>query len=67
MSVNGKFADFRLSDLLAEASRFGIGSAPTVIKEVQAAVRDWRKFASQAQLGAAVTRSIDTQLLRLDT
>jgi serine/threonine-protein kinase HipA len=52
MSVNGKFKDFVLEDLLAEADRFGIGEARSVIAQVSAALKDWKKYASGAGVGA---------------
>lgn len=48
MSVNGKYKDFRLSDLHAVADRFGVGEASSVIKEVSAAIRAWPRFAKKA-------------------
>jgi serine/threonine-protein kinase HipA len=48
MSVNGKFKDFRRSDLMEVANRFGIGQASAVLKEVQSAVKKWPSFAKQA-------------------
>lgn len=41
MSVNGKFKDFVIADLLAEADRFGIGEAPDIIHQVRNAVERW--------------------------
>jgi serine/threonine-protein kinase HipA len=48
MSVNGKFKGVTKADLLAVADRFGIGTAPTVIKQVHDAVATWPDFARQA-------------------
>ena len=48
MSVNGKFKDFRRSDLMELGNRFGIGQASTVLEEVQSAVRKWPTFAKKA-------------------
>jgi serine/threonine-protein kinase HipA len=50
MSVNGKFRDITEQDLLAEADRFAIGTAPRVIDEVRVAIKDWSRFARQAKL-----------------
>lgn len=41
MSVNGKFKDFTAADLLAEAERFGVGTARRIIEEVRAAILAW--------------------------
>lgn len=65
MSVNGKFKDFEVGDLLAEASRFGIGTARRVIDEVRAAIGRWRGFAQQAELPRPELEAIDGQLLTL--
>ena len=51
MSANGKFKDFSVADLLAEAQRFGVGTAGRVIGEVAAAVRNWPGHAAKAGLG----------------
>lgn len=48
MAVNGKFTNIARADLLAVADRFGIGSAPKVLKQVNEAVSAWPDFASQA-------------------
>jgi serine/threonine-protein kinase HipA len=48
MAVNGKFADISRADLLAVADRFGIGTAPKVLKQVREAVTAWPDFAGQA-------------------
>lgn len=66
MSVNGKFKDFEVADLLAEAKRFGIGSAPRVIDEVRAAIKGWREFAQQAQLTDEQAQEVHRQLLTFD-
>jgi serine/threonine-protein kinase HipA len=65
MSVNGKFKDFEVADLLAEANRFGIGTARRVIDEVRAAIGRWRGFAQQADLPRPELEAIDGQLLTL--
>jgi serine/threonine-protein kinase HipA len=62
MSVNGKFKDISQSDLLAEAERFGIGTAPRVIDQVRAAIEQWPGFAQRAGLPPAPTRNIAAQL-----
>lgn len=64
MSVNGKFKDVEVADLLAEAGRFGIGTARRVIAEVRAAIERWRDFARQAELPEPETAAIDRQLLK---
>lgn len=50
MSVNGKFKEFTRDDLLAEADRFAIGTAPRVIDQVRAAILAWPSFATRAQV-----------------
>ena len=51
MAVNGKFSGISRNDLLAVADRFGIGTAPQVLKQVGEAVSAWPDFAAQAGLG----------------
>ncbi|VTU26206.1 type II toxin-antitoxin system HipA family toxin [Variovorax sp. PBL-E5] len=65
MAVNGKFKDFTEDDLLAEAERFGIGTAPRVIDRVRSAIGAWRSFAAQAQVGAEQVEQIGSLLLPL--
>ena len=48
MSVNSKFKDITPADFLALADRFGIGSAPKVIKQVRQALRQWPRYAQEA-------------------
>lgn len=48
MAVNAKFAGISRSDLLAVADRFGIGTAPKVLKQVREAITAWPDFAEQA-------------------
>jgi len=67
MAVNGKFAGFTKGDLLAEAERFGIGTANTVIKMVRAAFNDWPAFATEAGIAPADARAIGQQHLSLDS
>ncbi len=63
MSVNGKFKGFDVADLLAEADRFGVGTAKRVIEEVRAAVLRWPEFAQQADLPEAQMADIQSLLL----
>ena len=62
MSVNGKFKGFDVADLLAEADRFGVGTAKRVIEEVRAAVLRWPEFAQQADLPEAQMADIQALL-----
>ena len=65
MSVNGKFKDFTQDDLLAEAERFAIGTAPRVIDEVRMAIQEWPSFAQRAGLTSRQTTTIVDQLIFL--
>lgn len=57
MAVNGKFATISRDDLLAVADRFGIGTAPKVLRQVREAVAAWPDFAGQAEVNPiAVSR-----------
>lgn len=51
MAVNGKFSDITRDDLLVVADRFGIGTAPRVLKQVGEAVKSWSDFSAQAKVG----------------
>lgn len=48
MSVNGKFIDISRDDLLVIADRFGVGTAPKIIKQVGAAISAWPDYAAKA-------------------
>jgi serine/threonine-protein kinase HipA len=65
MSVNGKYKDFTQDDLLAEATRRGVGTARRVIEQVRAAISEWRKYAQAAEVSETQTRYIQEQLLLL--
>ena len=57
MSVNGKFSGISRRDLMEAADRFGIGTAPQVLQQVNDAVASWPEFARTANVSAAeVTR-----------
>ena len=57
LSVNGKFAAISRSDLIAVADRFGVGTAPQVLHQVNEAVASWPDFARKANVSASeVTR-----------
>lgn len=58
MSVNGKFKEIGPADLLAVASRFGIGTGPAVLAQVKKAVAAWLRFAKKAGLSARETARI---------
>jgi serine/threonine-protein kinase HipA len=63
MSVNGKFKNFTAQDLLTEADRFAIGSAPQVMAQVSEALKEWPALAKQAGLPVAQIRSLGSQFL----
>lgn len=65
MSVNGKFKNFTEADLLAEAERFAIGSAPRVIREVREAIKRWPEFAVVAKVEPEQIKTIGKQHLPL--
>jgi serine/threonine-protein kinase HipA len=65
MAVNGKFKDFSRDDLLAEASRFGVGTARDVLGQVRDAVLRWQRFAEEAEVSAAQVAAIRAQLIPL--
>ena len=61
MSVSGKFSDIGRDDLLAVADRFGVGTAPRVLKAVNAAVKSWPSRAKQAKVSARDAKRIQQQ------
>ncbi len=63
MSVNGKFKDLTEGDLLTEADRFAIGTAPRVIERVRRAVLSWRSFAQEAGVSGRELERIQAELL----
>lgn len=65
MSVNGRFKDFQVDDLMAEASRFGVGTAAKVVDQVRSAVQDWRSYAQEAEIPETQTAEIEQQVLLL--
>ncbi|MBI3775493.1 MAG: type II toxin-antitoxin system HipA family toxin [Gammaproteobacteria bacterium] len=65
MAVNGKFSGITRADLLAVADRFGIGSAPKVLKLVNEAVAAWPEFARAAKVSTAETLRIGGHHVRL--
>lgn len=50
LAVNGKFSAASRDDLLIVADRFGIGTAPHVLKQVGAAVAAWPEHAAHAEI-----------------
>jgi serine/threonine-protein kinase HipA len=61
LAVNGKFSGISRDDLLAVADRFGIGTAPRVLKQVAAAVSAWPDHAAKANV-----READIEQIRGD-
>jgi serine/threonine-protein kinase HipA len=59
MSVNGKFRDIQIQDLLAVADRFLVPRFREVIREVAAAVERWPEFAAAAGVPRAIAQSIN--------
>lgn len=61
MAVNGKFTAITSADLLAVANRFGVGTAPKVLKQVREAVAAWPEFAKEAGVSSSETKRIHQQ------
>ena len=62
MSVNGKFAEIAQEDCLALADRFGIGEAPSILKQVRETVKAWPAFAKKAGVRPSEVKRIKEQL-----
>ena len=58
MSVNGRFAGISRDDLLVAADRFGIGTAPRVLKQVGEAVSAWPDHAKRATVSGTEVKRI---------
>lgn len=65
MSVNGKFTGTTRSDLVAEADRFGVGSAAKILEQVRAAMARWPEFANEAGVSGAQRDAIAALLVAL--
>ncbi|WP_458232763.1 type II toxin-antitoxin system HipA family toxin [Roseateles sp. P5_E8] len=65
MSVNGKVDGFSVGDLMAEAERFGIGTARDVIAQVAGAVAGWQEHAEEAGVPEAITADIASRHIRI--
>lgn len=50
MAVNGKYKDITRADLMAEAERYGIGTAAEVLNEVAGAITRWDEAADIAKI-----------------
>jgi serine/threonine-protein kinase HipA len=66
MSVNGKFKNFTLNDLLLEADRFGIGSAKSIIQQVRQAVLNWPTIAKEVGVVPSIIDHIQKDMQLLD-
>lgn len=62
LGVNGKFNGISSYDLLRLADRFGVGSAPNVLKQVTTAVSRWPEFAESAKLSTTQSARIQDDL-----
>jgi serine/threonine-protein kinase HipA len=58
MSVNGRVAGITQADLLAVGERFGVGTAPKVLKQVAESIAAWPDFAAQAGVAPAELKRI---------
>lgn len=58
MSVNGKFKQFTIEDIIQVGDRFGVGEARQLIVEVRDAMKSWPIFAKEAGLGSDEMRRI---------
>lgn len=66
LAVGGKFSKISGDDLLALADRFGIGTAPAVLRQVGEAVSAWPDWAAKAGVASKETARIrqDHRVLR---
>lgn len=50
MSVNGKYKNFILNDIIEVADRFGVGEVLKIVKDVKEAIKSWPDFAKAARI-----------------
>lgn len=62
MSVNGRFDGISLADLYAVGERHGVPGYRRVVREVRAAVDDWRSFAADADVPEEATATIEADI-----
>jgi serine/threonine-protein kinase HipA len=65
MSINGRFAEIAMKDLLEVADRFGIGTARNVLNQVQMSITHWPEFAQKTGVHHQQVRHIQDQLTPL--
>lgn len=65
MSVNGKYKDFTVNDIVVVAERFGVGEVRQLIADVEASIKQWPVFAKKAGLGEAETKRIGKLHIKL--
>ncbi|MBX2980867.1 MAG: type II toxin-antitoxin system HipA family toxin [Flavobacteriales bacterium] len=63
MSINGKRLDVTRDDLLSVAKAMNIKKAEAIVDEVVAGVKQWKKFAKQAEMPAEQAKAISGMLL----
>ena len=66
MSVNGKFNNITLVDMLQVADRFGVGNAKAVIAQVRKAIAAWEDFAVLADVQLSEYQAIGKQHILLN-
>jgi len=66
MSVNGKKTDIGMTDLLAAGKVAGLDerNCRSIVAEVREAVRDWPKFAAEADVRGEFVEKIGNVLTR---
>jgi serine/threonine-protein kinase HipA len=65
MSVNQKFKEFTIEDLMTVADRFEIGEASSIIDQVREAIKEWPSFAKKAGVNKEVQEKIKSLHVRL--
>jgi len=55
MSVNGKFKEIGLEDILTEAERFSASRPADILKDVRSALETWPTFSKQASLNKSTS------------
>lgn len=66
MSINGKFKDISIDDMMFVANKFNIGTAKKVIKEVNEAVMTWKDLAVKTGIEKTIIGKIHDKHLAIN-
>lgn len=64
LSMNGKREKFMLDDFLSVAKQMNIKKPKEIIEEISGAIKQWKKYATQAGVDQKLTESIEKTLIK---